>query len=752
MTDWNDKLALLLYGLSATALGTDPAAAELPLLKGQLSPERTRELRDRFELAMGWVRDATDRAPLAPEGAPRAPAIDWLKAPELTHPISSSRIKLEALQHPERVHGALDAALDELASRFAGDARRQALWIWRYLPERLARVDGGLQADWLRFPADARTPHISAWHQAAACAALAGAAPDPAFLTFELSMPELGQGPRLADLRAASAIQSLVCWQVARMLVEELGPWCITQPSLAWQPQVDQWLHEQGVAEGKADELSDAIGFGGSVTAIVPLASVEELGARCMQVARSAWTELAAPVRAAIDSASGGLELAAAWERQLGASLDAKWSAVPIEDDSTGAGALLAGRDISLYEKSVKQRRDASGQDLGGKGVFLGLWADAARAAAEARRYTGPTALEELEPLCTSCHAREALGGTSLWKSLRESNKWPSLLDEGEALCGPCAVQRLGPFASGMLQGINDPAALLMSGDALGALYRGGLDPKEGATVRASLHSQVPAQLLKARSRWRDALDAPLLGGPCRSAAVAEALGAFSNRTARSVVGQAQGTLLAVAGDELTAVVPRGEVLSVASRLREMFREPFVQLEGTGRALHPGKAASSSCAIVIAPRASMPQLIRKVHRVLRSASETLGRSGLTIVVRANTGREYVLAARWDEVAESLEALVGLLRGLAEPWRLVSALSSLSVALTDTDLERSKNEPRMVLVRSIVAREAPTAAEPDRIARAILTLIDRNSAASLEADAQRGMDGIHVAGFLAEGVQ
>ena len=101
---------------------------------------------------------------------------------------------------------------------------------------------------------------------------------------------------------------------------------------------------------------------------------------------------------------------------------------------------------------------------------------------------------------------------------------------------------------------------------------------------------------------------------------------------------------------------------------------------------------------------------------------------------------------------SMQTVIELLRGLGEPGRLIDALSSLGAALTNVDLDKSKNEARLGLIRACLLREAPQALEPDRVARALLTLIDRNVVAMNEADGQHGMDGIHVAGFLAQGVQ
>jgi hypothetical protein len=347
------------------------------------------------------------------------------------------------------------------------------------------------------------------------------------------------------------------------------------------------------------------------------------------------------------------------------------------------------------------------------------------------------------------------------------------LLDAGEALCAPCAVKRLSASTAAAAtmpwgwvgeQATLQPAAgamsslLMMTGDAVGTILRGGQESKEGATLRSALHSEVPAQLIKARSKWRDAIDMPLLGGPCRNAAVAEAIASYSMGSARSILADSEAEILSLVGDEVLATMPVSSVLGAARKLRESWRESFVTMptfNGVARrTIHMGRAATCSCVIVVATlRDAMPTLVRRASRILQGTmKETFGGNALVVLVRPDQGRELVFGARWDEAVESLDAVVELLRGLKEPARLIASVSALGVALTNVDLDKSKNEARIGLIRSCLLREAPEVVDAERMARALLTLIDRNVVAMSEADGQHGMDGIHVAGFLAEGVR
>jgi hypothetical protein len=724
MTDWNENLALLLYGLSASALGNDPAGGNLPLSVA-LPEDKAKLLRERFELAWSWVSCAADRAPLPAAGAPKAPEVDWNKAPELTHPISSARLSLEPIASPDRIRGALAAALDEPASRLAGDARKQALWVWRHLPDRLMKADGGLGQDWWRFPSDGRSPQHSVWHEVRTAAALAAASPDPVLMTFEVSFGDTPVGATAAEIHADSSLHGQVSWAAARALVEDLAPFSILLPALDFQPIVDRWLAEEGVVKAAdAGAPDDAVGFPSCFVALVPASRVEEVGAKCVQAASGAWAKLAA--------AAGKHD--AAWLQQAASALEARWTAVPLEEDSTGAGALLPGRDISGYEKIVKLRREASGTEQAGKGAFFGLWSLAARAAADARRSTCSPAAQASSAPCTVCGVREQSSS-------------------GDGLCAACGVRRSG--AQPAKGGEALPLTLvLMNGDGMGAIMRGALETKEGATLKSTLHSQVPQQLLKARGRWRDGLDSAVLGGPARLAAVAEALGAFSMGSARDAVDKAGGQMLALAGDEVAALVPRAQALEVTTRLRARYREPFVSLPVQGivrRALHLGHAATTSCVIAVSWRDRPGALLRRCRKVLQViAKQTLDRDALVVLVRTETGREYMFGGHWGEADDNLGTAIALLRAVREPAAFLASLSALGPALTNQDLDRSKTEARLGLIRNVIASHAPDHPEAERVSRAILALIDRNGASS--PDAEGGLDGVQVAAFLAEGVQ
>ncbi|HQP34238.1 MAG TPA: type III-B CRISPR-associated protein Cas10/Cmr2 [Polyangiaceae bacterium] len=765
MTDWNEKLALFLLGLSATARAHDPAReGEGRLPAGLLEPEREKDLRTRFEQAWSWIDAACDRPPLPAPTADKSPRVAWLDAPEFTHPLSAARRSLDARLPSERVQGAISSALDEIASRSAGDSKRHALWLWRRLAERLSELDGSLGADWFRYPADPRAPHLTAWQQIAATAALASAGSEPALLCVgvELSLEAGGRNPH--DAGAASSIRSLLAWVAARTLAEQLGPDAILMPALSQFPCTDAWLSAAGVPDVRATDGS-TWGFPASFLALVPSSRAEELGAACATAIREAWGAMLAPVRDALAGLAGSdAGFAAAWTRQGDAALDAWWTVTPVEEDSTGAGALIASRDIGAYDKIVKQRRDASGAEAPGRGAYLGLWCEAARASGEARRMIGACSGHEPRPRCTCCGDREALGsgGSPLWNAARA--KWSDRIGPDELLCAVCAAGRLGPaIATASWPKAPQTAApsgplavLVVSGDGLSAALRPG-DSKEAATLRSVLHTEMPALLQKLRSRWRDGLDLPILSGVGRILSASEAVTTWALHTARHEVAAAGGVELSLSGNDLVALVPVSKALGLAARLRETWRTPFATIQGPAgheSRLHPGPVAPLGCAISIAPdNAPLPLVAARCSRLLqRAMQENLGREAFVVEIRRDHGRGWMLAGKWDEIGPGLDALVAQLRSHARREALIAETLQLGVALTDTDLDKPKQEVRVAVLRAAVSGvlAGVETDEAERIARTLLGLVDHNASQALDPDGNHGLDGLRIAAFLAEG--
>ncbi len=781
-TDWNEKLAFLLHCLPDQALGHLARVSSLHALLASLRRSSGAEppVPPRLKQALDWIDSAADRPPI-PAGD-RAPTVQFASAPEWTHPISSYRAPLPAAA-AETLPEPIARRIDEQLSRHAKDPRRQFLWLWRFLPEALATLDPAVGGAWMRMPADARTPDHSVWHRMSMASALATAAPDPTFLVIDVagSEPMMGPSCTARDVRVAASLRAWLGWSAARELLQELGPDVVLHPSLRTQPLFDQWLSTlelQPRAEAPTPGFSDPVTFPSRLLALVPSAMANELGTRCVRAAQGAWHDVASLVRDKLSRAAGVSDAVwtGIWDRQIDSVYAAGWTAVSLEEDSTGAGALLASRDITALEKALKLRCDASGLDRSSKGLFFGIWQDAARAAASCRAYSRRCPAAEQAPRCTVCACREALhaadgdkaNATHLFGLLAKSDEsWSGLLGDGEALCAVCAVHRVAPALalqsapqwpqeSKLAQG--PYAVVMLNGDNMASLLRGGLDAKETATLRSVMHSEMPAQLTSMRSRWRDLFDGAVLGGPLRDAAVAEALGEYAFRSVPSIVADAGGELVSAAGDEVIAIVPAAHAVQLARRLRERYRAPVVdtmmpQSAGAFAVLHPGPAATTSAIVALAQAADpVGTVVQRCCVLMQSvAKEAIGRDAIVVSVRPGE-REALFACRWDELADSFESAVQVLCAASDRRALLAALVVLEPAITDLELDKTRNEPRAALIRLALRQAGLGEAELDRASRAILTLMERNAAPVADGDRGRALDGLQIARTLAEGVQ
>ena len=299
-------------------------------------------------------------------------------------------------------------------------------------------------------------------------------------------------------------------------------------------------------------------------------------------------------------------------------------------------------------------------------------------------------------------------------------------------------------------------AVLAMSADGLASLLRTG-DSKEGATLRSVLHAEMPAMLQKVRSRWRDGLDVPVHAGLGRALAASEALASWALSTVRAEVTAAGGTELSLSGDELIVMLPAAGALELARKLREAWRQPFVMINGQRgqeHRLHPGPAATVSCAICIVPaEAPVAAIAGRARKLLqRSSQEAWGRDFFVMELVRGQGRGSIVGGKWDDVGASLSALVAQLRASDARDALTSVALDMGVALTNSELDRPKQEVRVGLLRAALARllDGAQAEEAESMARAMLSLVDQNAAAALDPDGNHGLDGLRIAAFLAEG--
>jgi hypothetical protein len=780
--DWNDKLAFLLHGFPDQVLGVTHDAPSLHAMlqrNSKAAADQPIGAPSQLVQALGWLDTAADRSPI-PAGE-RAPRVDFARSPEWTHPVSLFRAKFDPFVADKTVD-AIRRVVDELLSRFPNDPRRQYLWLWRFLPSALACADKALGGSWMRMPADAITPDHTVWHKMSLAAALATSAPEPAFLVIPLEPTHamLGDLCTAHDVKAASAIRCWTSWTAACALVADLGPDCILYPDLRLQPLFDQWLRSEGVEQAAGIGTSPQAvpnAFPDRVIALVPASRAEELGNRALQAARDGWNKLGSRVRDGLSTQLGATDnvWSGLWDRHLKLPFDLGWTSAALEDDSTGAGALLASRDIAAFDKALKQRREASGVERAGKGLFFGIWQDGARAAADCRHHTLAAVVSEPGPRCSVCAGRQALHGATLdamalsKKAAEKGEPLASLLGRDQTVCGVCATARLGPVLASdagpqwperlSIPDSQTYCVVMLNGDNVGGIFRGGLDSKESATLKSVMHSEVPQQLLALRSRWRDVLDTPMLSGPLRTACVSEALGEYALHSVPNLVTQSGGELLWAAGDEVVAITALPIGIEVARRLRDRYREPWVTMacadgKGSYPALHPGPVATTSAAVVLAATGEpIAHVLQRCRSLLEAPSkDILGRDSLVVCSRGAGGRDLVFGCRWGELGDSFEVAAKTLSTMADRAGLVGKLREFAVAITASELDKTRTESRAALVKLALGASGVQQQDLETASRAFLTLMDRNGAPPPEGDGSRALDGVQLARLLVEGLR
>lgn len=156
---------------------------------------------------------------------------------------------------------------------------------------------------------------------------------------------------------------------------------------------------------------------------------------------------------------------------------------------------------------------------------------------------------------------------------------------------------------------------------------------------------------------------------------------------------------------------------------------------------------------IVPAEAPVAVIAGRARKLLQKASqEPWGRDFLVVELMRGQGRGAIVGGKWDDTGATLSTLVAQLRASAAREALTSVALDMGVALTNNDLDRPKQEVRIALLRAAIARllDSAQAEEAERMARAMLSLVDQNAAAALDPEGNHGLDGLRIAAFLAEG--
>lgn len=197
-------------------------------------------------------------------------AIDFSKAPAMTHPVvSCEALKLELSGvKPDDVHSSLKKLLAEdisgLLAATSEEKRARNIYFYLFfaLKKRLRNENtGGLGAAWDLLPADSRMPDHPIWHHMALASAVASSLREDGAGNLSLGVfsitpvqPFIGRARKLRDHWVGSVILSYLTFTAIRHICEKLGPDHIVYPSLHDQTLVEEWL---GASHGLGSLLEE---------------------------------------------------------------------------------------------------------------------------------------------------------------------------------------------------------------------------------------------------------------------------------------------------------------------------------------------------------------------------------------------------------------------------------------------------------------------------------------------------------------
>ncbi len=269
--------------------------------------------------------------------------------------------------------------------------------LWRrFRDELIARrnpLDGRPGSDplWEEMPADSRCPDHSIWDHLRVTTALAFLKPhrmnerawldnqwsegarEPWLLRFSIGPAQgfIAEARTGRDLWTGSMLLAELAWAAMQPFVERYGPDCILYPDLRANPRVDTWLYDAypDALRPGANPSSFAAILPNAFVVLVPkggaghLESLETLAAAATHAVTRHWAELAAKVRAWLESTVGQGAWTAIWDRQLKEPpLYCIWTAVPwlplgcIQDPEH-----LLGRALPVQKAGFRAPKDPAG-------------------------------------------------------------------------------------------------------------------------------------------------------------------------------------------------------------------------------------------------------------------------------------------------------------------------------------------------------------------------------------------------------
>lgn len=278
-------------------------------------------------------------------------------------------------------------------------------------------------------------------------------------------------------------------------------------------------------------------------------------------------------------------------------------------------------------------------------------------------------------------------------------------------------------------------AILMMDGDKMGDLVN-------GTTIAAKWKDVLHPELVKRytknrlttyRQLWMDEgyLDKQRILSPALHATLSESLGTFSLYVVPRIIHQCRGRLIYAGGDDVAAVLPLSRAFEAADRIRQVYRMPFITLDGSevcslenetsGQQpvlLMPGDGPDisiSGAVLICHHKQPLRGALEEAHQLLdQVAKQKQGRNAVVIRLKKRSGQSRDFAAKWD--AENIFST-----GTGLKKSVVSSFMGVQEAYTREELSGTLiyRLPELeVMVRSVLSHAGqPLSAEKiDRILR------------------------------------
>ena len=454
MTNWEDKIKAFLHDPPSKALN-------IPGHK-----EMSGKLLDIWYIAKGGdevydqISAYADR-PGVP-GHKEGCSVNFVEAPEITHPISEGRLKFNLTQSSiSAIEQNIIAMLQEMALSEDNAHKSKYFTLIEGLKHNLSAKESYLYGIWNKIPADTRIPDHSIWHHDSLVSALATCKNEPYFFVFSLGPVQgfISEARKLRDLWAGSMVLSYLAWVGIRFICDTFGPDHIVYPSLSGQPFFYEYIRENMLSEIPeviTTEQKRIASFPNKFVAILPKDAIEETGRQIEEEIRNVWKAISSSVYSKVYSkvysgAASNLEyFKEIWERQNDNLWESYWLASPwLKTLSDDLAEEIPETDRAAINKLSKLFSESSGYPAN-QGICYspshGLAQGFHAALKNSRRFYEN--YNEPGDKCTQCGKRQQLSISDnredtcqFWKNLKAG-----IVDdikENERLCSVCLIKRI---------------------------------------------------------------------------------------------------------------------------------------------------------------------------------------------------------------------------------------------------------------------------------------------------------------------